>query len=78
MGLPQNLPGFISHISSLYSRMCISPILAHSFSCTDIASEKAPAEAANFPHDNLKHVETKETNALPSSAGKSNLNFIYS
>ena len=36
---------------------------------TDIASEKAPVEAANYSHDQLKHVETKESHTLPTVQG---------
>ena len=39
------------------------------FFISDIASEKVPSEVAEFSHDNLKHVETKVTNVLPSSSG---------
>ena len=36
----------------------------------DIASEKVPVEAAQFAHENLKPVTTKETTFLPSKAGQ--------
>lgn len=36
---------------------------------TDIATEKAPQEAAGFDQEKLKHVETVEKSALPSSQG---------
>ena len=35
----------------------------------DIATEKAPSEAANFDKTQLNHVETKENNVLPTPAG---------
>ena len=39
------------------------------FYLLDILTEKVPNEAAQFSHDDLKHVETKESNVLPTSAG---------
>ena len=37
--------------------------------CIDIATERAPKEAASYSHDKLKHVETKESNPLPTAQG---------
>ena len=37
--------------------------------CVDIATERAPMEAASYSHDNLKHVETKESKVLPTAQG---------
>ena len=37
---------------------------------SDIVTEKAPIEAAGYPHDKLGHVETNERNQLPSAQGE--------
>ena len=37
---------------------------------SDIAVEKTPLEAANYPHEKLEHVETTEKDRLPSAHGR--------
>ena len=37
---------------------------------SDIAIERAPAEAANFEHDKLKHVDIEEKHVMPTQQGK--------
>ena len=46
------------------------------FYCIDLASEKAPGEAASFDKTQLKKVETKENIVLPTPAGNLKLGII--